>query len=74
MKVREELIESMQLKSHSIINLKVEMSAKKSSKETDQQSEFCQQFACDLQTCLDSKTKNLPSETSRWYSFPRKSI
>ena len=29
------------------------------SKKDDKQSEFCQQFACDLQTCLDSKpTKN----------------
>jgi hypothetical protein len=24
-------------------------------KDNDQQSEFCQKFACELQTCLDSK-------------------
>jgi hypothetical protein len=31
------------------------MSTNKASKDNDQQSEFCQKFACDLQTCLDSK-------------------
>ena len=28
-------------------------------KDNDQQSEFCQKFACELQTCLDSKITRL---------------
>ncbi len=28
-------------------------------KDNDQQSEFCQKFACELQTCLDSKKTKL---------------
>ena len=31
------------------------MSSNQKTKGSNQQSEFCQQFACDLQTCLDSK-------------------
>ena len=34
----------------------ISMSTNQTTKDGDQQSEFCQKFACDLQTCLDSKT------------------